>query len=89
MRRKVTERLALELLGTRGCHLCDDAERLLATVAAARDMRWRYLDVAEDDALLARYGERIPVLRAVSGTGVERELRWPFSLLDVLRLLEG
>lgn len=85
----MAEPLTLELLGTRGCHLCDDAERLLATVAAARAVHWRYLDIAEDDALLARYGERIPVLRAVSGAGVEREANWPFSLLDVLRLLEG
>ncbi len=73
----------LQLLGTRGCHLCEEAEQMLARAAAARGVRWQYLDVAEDDALLARYGERIPVLRAVSG-----EIGWPFSLLDVLRLAE-
>lgn len=85
----MSDRVELELLGTRGCHLCDDAERLLATVTAARAVQWRYLDIAEDDALLARYGERIPVLRAVSRAGVEREVSWPFSLLDVLCLLDG
>lgn len=42
------------------------------------------MDIAEDDALLARYGERIPVLRAG-----ERELGWPFGLLDLLRLVGG
>lgn len=85
----MAERPVLELLGTRGCHLCDDAERLLVTVAAARAVHWRYLDIAEDDALITRYGERIPVLRAVSRDGVEREASWPFSLLDVLRLVDG
>lgn len=73
----------LQLLGTRGCHLCEQAEQMLERAAAARGIRWQYLDVAEDDALLARYGERIPVLRAESG-----EIGWPFSLLDVLRLAE-
>ena len=73
---------ALVLYGTRGCHLCDEAERLLKAAAGARALDWRYVDIALDDALVARYGTRIPVLRAGDG----RELGWPFSLLDILRL---
>lgn len=76
--------LVIELLGTRGCHLCDEAEKLVQAAARARRFDWRYVDIAEDDALLARYGERIPVLRAG-----ERELGWPFGLLDLLRLVGG
>lgn len=72
----------LTLLGTRGCHLCDEAEVLLQQVAAARAIDWRYCDIALDEALVERYGTRIPVLRADDG----RELGWPFSLLDILRL---
>jgi hypothetical protein len=73
---------ALVLYGTTGCHLCDQAEALLRTAAGARALDWRYVDIALDDALVARYGTRIPVLLAGDG----RELGWPFSLLDILRL---
>lgn len=73
---------ALLLYGTTGCHLCDQAEALLQTAAGARALAWRYVDIALDDALVARYGTRIPVLCTPDG----RELDWPFSLLDILRL---
>lgn len=73
----------LTLYGTQGCHLCDDAEALLATAAAARAIEWRYVDIALDDALVERYGSRIPVLQSAQG----QEVGWPFSLLDILRLM--
>lgn len=72
----------ITLYGTRGCHLCDVAEGLLTQVARARALAWAYCDIALDDRLVAQYGERIPVLRHEDG----RELGWPFSLLDVIRL---
>ncbi len=73
---------ALELLGTRGCHLCDEAEKLLQIAARTRGVSWHYRDIAESDDLVANYGTRIPVLRAG-----EREINWPFGLLDILRFL--
>lgn len=76
---------ALTLLGTRGCHLCDVAEGLMRQASAARALNWRYADIALDEDLVARYGERIPVLLAADG----RELGWPFSLLDILRFMPG
>lgn len=72
----------LTLYGTPGCHLCEEAEALLRQAAGARAIEWRYVDIALDDALVARYGIRIPVLLTASG----QELGWPFSLLDILRL---
>ena len=39
------------------------------------------VDIADDEALLARYGTRIPVL-ACRG----REIGWPFNADDVLEL---
>lgn len=75
--------MMLSLYGTTGCHLCDEAEALLRKVAASRPVEWRYVDIALDEALVEQYGIRIPVLRTDDG----RELGWPFSLLDVLRLL--
>lgn len=74
----------LTLYGTQGCHLCDQAEALLLQAAAARALKWRYVDVALDDALMEKYGLRIPVLLTPQG----RELGWPFSLLDILSIAD-
>lgn len=63
------------------CHLCDLAVLALAA-ARAGDFASVYID--GEPALEARYGERVPVLRDVSG----RELDWPFDaarLADWLR----
>lgn len=73
----------LFLYGTQGCHLCDKAEALLQTVAKARALEWTYVDIALDNALISRYGARIPIVINSNG----RELGWPFSLLDILKLL--
>lgn len=75
---------ALTLYGTPGCHLCDAAEALLAPLACARGVSWQYIDIALDEALVVRYGEHIPVLCNSAGD----ELRWPFSLLDALKLVQ-
>jgi glutaredoxin len=72
--------MTVELYGTSGCHLCDDAERLLAHASAALRLDWTYIDIALDDELVARYGTRIPILRIN-----HHELNWPFSLLDIHR----
>ena len=68
------------LLTTVGCHLCDQALAIIQRAAPA--LRVALLDIADDDALIAEYGERIPVLR-IQG----QELQWPFSLLDVRQAL--
>lgn len=65
----------LELLGTSGCHLCEEAEALLASLG----LRARYIDIAGDDGLAERYGIRIPVLRRADGA----ELGWPFAAADI------
>lgn len=72
---------AYVLYGTQGCHLCDVAEQLLRQLAAARPMRWQGVDIADDEALLSRYGERIPVLLRQDGA----ELAWPFTLPELMR----
>jgi len=55
------------------CHLCDLA---LEVLAAARLPDFDSVFIDEDDALEARYGVRVPVLRD-SSSG--RELDWPFD----------
>ncbi|MEQ3723800.1 glutaredoxin family protein [Alcanivorax sp.] len=68
------------LYTTLGCHLCDQASELVAMVNPGLVLT--HVDIAEEDALIEQYGERIPVL-ACEG----RELAWPFGLLDVQQFL--
>jgi hypothetical protein len=68
------------LYTTAGCHLCAEAEKMLAALLPVDAVE--RIDVAESDDLIARYGERIPVLEQDG-----RELGWPFSLLDLRAFL--
>ena len=55
------------------CHLCELA---IDVLAAARAPEFSSVFIDNDNALEARYGERVPVLREeLSG----RELNWPFD----------
>jgi len=65
-------KLTLLLYTTSGCHLCEQAEALLQSASAPVET----VEIADDEALLERYGVRIPVLRHRE-TG--RELGWPFD----------
>ncbi|MEE8041187.1 MAG: glutaredoxin family protein [Pseudomonadales bacterium] len=76
----------LELMTTEGCHLCDEALAMLLAMEALAGCWLEAVDVAESDALMARYGERIPVVR-VPESGAE--IDWPFTQRDVLSWLEG
>ena len=71
-----------ELLTTAGCHLCDQALEVIRRAAPALELT--LVDIAEDDALIEQYGEKIPVVRLAG-----RELCWPFGLLDVRTLVDG
>lgn len=72
------------LYSTSHCHLCEQAEALLQMVAQARPIQWQVYDIVNDEALLARYGEKIPVLAKENG----QELAWPFSLQDILTFID-
>jgi len=63
----------LTLIGKPGCHLCDDARLVVNTVAAefkaahtgvnaSVQIRVEEVDILEDDSLIAKYSEEIPVL---------------------------
>ena len=45
-----------------GCHLCDDARAALERLGASHPFRLDEVDIEADDALHARYLERIPVV---------------------------
>lgn len=61
------------LFGTEGCHLCEEAEEVLAQLG----MKAEKTDIMDDEDWQRRYGIRIPVLLNPSSG---RELGWPFSL---------
>lgn len=66
------------LYGTTCCHLCEQAEAVLQAVGVKAE----HIDIAEDDALLEKYGVRIPVVKR-EDTG--EELGWPFDGYAVKR----
>jgi glutaredoxin len=53
----------VELLSRAGCHLCDDARRLVERVAAEAGATWTETDVDADSALRAEFGDLVPVVR--------------------------
>jgi len=44
-----------------GCHLCDDARAIIATVCAELGETYDEVDISADTALMGEYGEQIPV----------------------------
>jgi glutaredoxin len=50
------------LYGKPGCHLCDEARSVVATVRRERPFELREVDISSDPSLNKSYGERIPVV---------------------------
>ena len=50
------------LVGKSGCHLCDDARAVVASVCAAVGERWAEVSIEDDPGLYDAYWERIPVV---------------------------
>lgn len=80
--RMVARRSGFVLFQRDDCHLCDLA---LAALADARLPEFESVFIDDDDALEARYGHRVPVLR--SGDG--RELDWPFDATTAARFADA
>ncbi|MGA1225319.1 MAG: glutaredoxin family protein, partial [Phycisphaerales bacterium] len=49
------------IIGRAGCHLCEEAERVVAGVCAPRGIGYRVVSIEEDPALADEYAEFIPV----------------------------
>ena len=45
-----------------GCHLCDEARRVLDEVVRTHPFAFEEVDIGSNDALLREYGIRIPVV---------------------------
>ena len=69
--------MSLILFSSPGCHLCEQAEDIVAYVG----IPFHVVDISSDAKLVRLYGIRIPVLKRDDGA----ELGWPFDGLDVER----
>jgi glutaredoxin len=60
----VTPEFELTLIGKPGCHLCEEAQAVVASAIAEFDGEVTLVEknILEDDALFAKYSEEIPVL---------------------------
>jgi len=72
--------MKLLLYGTRSCHLCEQAEAVLHAAGVTAE----YTDIVADEALLEKYGMRIPVVRRVDNGA---ELGWPFDAPALQRFI--
>jgi glutaredoxin len=69
------------LYGRPGCHLCDEArDAIVGLREEVSRFELREVNIERDDALLARYLERIPVVKVDGDTVSELQLD-----LDLLR----
>jgi glutaredoxin len=76
--------MLLTLYSKPGCHLCEQAEADLRRLARRHPHQLQKVDITQDPVLLARYGERIPVL-VIEG----REYPAPLSAAMLERALRS
>lgn len=69
------------LYSTAGCHLCEQAEALLQPFLRAGHFHLQVIEISHDEALVKRFGLRIPVLACAGKSG--EELGWPFDQAQV------
>ncbi|WP_329230073.1 glutaredoxin family protein [Streptomyces sp. NBC_00111] len=60
-KRKPADRV-VTLVGKPGCHLCDDARRVVSAVCEETGASWVEKDITQDEALYKEYWEQIPVV---------------------------
>lgn len=70
----------LILFGTSACHLCEQAEQILANCLRDTDCILEHIDIAEHTEWQAPYAIRIPVLL---NPKTQKELGWPFDAEEV------
>lgn len=54
--------MVIELIGREGCHLCADAEAVVASVCADAGLDYTVRSIDDNPGLADLYWERIPVL---------------------------
>ncbi|MDD1611639.1 MAG: glutaredoxin family protein [Methylococcaceae bacterium] len=77
----------LLLLGTEGCHLCEEAQRIVAACLQeiTPAIKIESIDIAEQQEWQPEYAIKIPVLLELES---RRELDWPFDHDEVVHFLQ-
>ena len=78
-------RPTVTLYGKPTCHLCEDAEAILAAVAQSQPLDLRKVDIQSSPALFEEYRYRIPVIEVEGG----QQLGWPTTAERVRRALRA
>lgn len=76
--------MRVTLFTTAGCHLCELALTQLQTLQQQLPIDIHSVEIGDDDALVAEYGVRIPVVKCADTA----ELGWPFDLPQLLAFLQ-
>jgi glutaredoxin len=74
----------ITLLARPGCHLCDDARKIVSKVADELGVGWAERDITQSEADLREYWEKIPVTLV---DGVQHDF-WRVSEDRLRRALE-
>ena len=73
------------LLGTSGCHLCDQAQEMLRLFSGIYSIQYQVIDIADfDETLMMQFADKIPVLLTPSSA-----ICYPFTLADLQQLLSS
>jgi glutaredoxin len=82
--RKMPESIRIEIYSRPGCHLCDDARKVIEPFARRYSINLTVTDVDSDAGLRQAYGSEIPVImingkeafrHRVDGPSLERKLK--------------
>jgi hypothetical protein len=77
--------MRLLLLGTAGCHLCEQAEEILQQCLPDYQQVVEIIDIAEQEHWQTQYAVRIPVLYH---PGTQKDLCWPFDQTDIQAFIQ-
>ena len=78
--------ISLNLYSTAFCHLCEQAEVLVAKIKQEYDVNLKIIEIASDHDLLAKYETTIPALKRLDNN---QEIFWPFTINDIEYLIRG
>ena len=74
------------LYSTWGCHLCEQAEAMLALAGVTEQTQ--VLDIIDDEQLFSRFRVHIPVLGLTGQLDEQTLLYWPFTAAQLQQWLE-
>ena len=79
-----SSRLNIRLYTTLGCHLCEEALRLVHHLQGqGMNIKVKEVEIADSDQLLGCYGIRVPVIARED----DEEIGWPFGLNELQQFL--